>query len=176
MKRMDPLKSPRPDGFGACFYQKHWLTVGDDVCAAVLKILKGDGMISSFNSTIIALVPKKCEPQYVMDFRSISLCNVVYKWVSNVMSNRLKPHMHAIISRNQSAFIPGRHITENLMLAHELLHSMRCKRRGRAGKMAIKLDMANAYDRVEWNYLEAAMKALGFNDQWRRLTMSCIQV
>lgn len=57
---MGPLKSPRQDGLGAYFYQKHWKMVRGDISADVLKILRGDGNVPSLNSTFIALIPKKC--------------------------------------------------------------------------------------------------------------------
>lgn len=60
------------------------------------------------------------------------------------------------------------------MVAYELLHSLKNTRRGKGKKMAMKLDMSKTYDRVEWSYLEAVMKALGFKDQWVKLIMSCI--
>lgn len=100
---MGPLKSPSPDGLRACFYQKFLKVVGGDICTAVLKILSGDGMIPSLNSTSIAYIPKKCNPNFVNEYQPIILCNVVYKLVSKVLTNRLKPHMHSLISKNQSA-------------------------------------------------------------------------
>lgn len=87
LKHMGPLKFPSLDGFDACFYEKHWDIVGDDMCAAVLNILNVDSMVFSFNSTLIALIPKKCNSSVVNEFRSICLCNVVYKLVSKVLAN-----------------------------------------------------------------------------------------
>lgn len=77
LKHMGPMKSLGPDGFGACFYQKYWDIVRDDMCATVLIVLNGDGMISSFNSTLIALELKKCNLSFVNEFRLINICNVV---------------------------------------------------------------------------------------------------
>lgn len=101
------------------------------------------------NSTFIALIPKKNSDDSMSDFCPISLCNVFYKLVSEAITNRLKPLMNAIISCNQSAFIPGRLIIDNIIVAHELLHTLHKQKRGRVGRMAVKLDMSKAYDRVE---------------------------
>lgn len=76
-----------------------------DICAAMLKILCGDGMIPSVNSAYIALIPKICNPTRVTNF-FISLCNVMYKLVSKVLTKRLKPHMHTLISKKLKRIHP----------------------------------------------------------------------
>lgn len=80
--------------------------MGQEVSKAVLSILNGEGMISFINSTFITLIPKKCNTDSVSDFRPINLCNGIYWLVFKVITNRLKPFMHSLISRNQSVFIP----------------------------------------------------------------------
>ncbi|KAF5481319.1 hypothetical protein F2P56_001980 [Juglans regia] len=171
---MAPLKSPGPDGFGACFYQNHWGIIGDDVCAVVLDHLNGNTPFQPINFTYIALIPKKKDPKVVTEFRSISLCNIFYKIVSKVLVNRFKGVLSEIISGNQSAFIPGRIITDNIMLAYEVLHTMKVGKKGKKGNMAIKLDMSKAYDRIEWPFVKAVMKKLGFCLEWTELVIRCI--
>lgn len=83
--QMVPLKSSKPNGFGAVFYQKNWKIVGQDVSEAVLSNLNEEGITPSLNSTFIALIFKKCNDDYVCDFCSINLCNVVYKLISKVL-------------------------------------------------------------------------------------------
>lgn len=140
----------------------------------MLQILNGEGMSSILNKTFIALIPKVTNPEFVSDFRLISLCNVIYKLVSKTIVNRLKHLMSSIISCNQSAFLSGRFISDNILIAYELFHFMQFQKKGSTGRMAIKLDMSKAYDRIEWPYLEAVMKALGFQPPWIKLIMSCV--
>lgn len=123
LHQMAPLKYLGLDGFGASFYHKHWKIVSPEVCDAVLNILNKEGTISSLISTFIALIPNKVNSNSVTNFWPISLCNVLYMFISKTITNRLKPLMHSLISRNQSVFIPDRLIIDNIMVAHELLHS-----------------------------------------------------
>ncbi len=77
---------------------------------------------------------------------------------------------------NQSAFIQGRLITDNILAAFETLHSMQTRMWDKVGFMSVKLDISKAYDRVEWPFLEAAMTRLGFADRWVQLVMTCVQI
>lgn len=108
------------------------------------------------------------------DMRPISLCNVVYKIIAKAMANRLKEVLRDIISPNRATFIPGRLITDNVVLGFECIHAINNKRLGREGFIAMKLDMSNAYDRVEWDYLDKVMDKMGFSDSWRNKVMRCI--
>jgi len=175
LNQMPPLKAPGPDGFSACFYQTNWATIHPEVCEAVLYFLNSGEMEDSINTTHIALIPKNLSPGSVLDYRPISLCNVIYKLISKVLANRLKVVLPDIISPTQSAFIPGRLITYNILVAYETMHSMQSRMWSKTGFMGIKLDMSKAYDRVEWNFLEAVMERLGFEVKWVNLVMKCIR-
>ncbi|CAL8992300.1 unnamed protein product, partial [Prunus brigantina] len=101
------------------------------------------------NLTHIALIPKIPNPESVSQFRPIGLCNFSYKILSKVMANRLQPHMANIISSSQNAFIPGRQIQDNLIIAHEIFHYLKLKKSKKHFDLGVKLDMNKAYDRVE---------------------------
>lgn len=86
----------------------------------------------------------------------------------------MKAVLPSIISHNQNAFVPGRQIQDNILLAHESFHYLKLKREGGNHELGLKLDMNKAYDRVEWDFLEEALLRFGFNHGWVRLVMACV--
>jgi hypothetical protein len=137
--------------------------------------LQGGNIPEGWNETVVVLIPKVQNPESMKDLRPISLCNVVYKLISKVLANRLKVTLDDLISPNQSAFVPGRLITDNTILAYEMTHFMKRKRRGKECYMAVKLDMSKAYDRVEWAFLEGVMRKLGFCEAFVSRIMLCVR-
>ncbi|XP_074314641.1 uncharacterized protein LOC141649868 [Silene latifolia] len=156
LNQMDPLKAP-----------------GSDVVSTVLHILNGNESAKPLNKTNIVLIPKKKAPDKIRDFRPISLCNVAYKLVSKVLANRLKLFLNEIVSENQSAFTPGRLISDNILMAFEVFHYMK-NARSKEGHMAIKLDMAKVYDRIEWDFLRKVLLVLRFDRSWVARVMDCV--
>lgn len=106
-------------------------------------------------------------------FRPISLCNVLFKICSKVLANRLRGLLDEIISEEQSAFVLGRLITDNVLIAYECTHYLK-RKEGKIGACAVKLDMAKAYDRVKWEYLEGIMLKLGFHEDFVSMSF-CIR-
>ena len=130
LKQMHPTKAQGPDGMSAIFFQKYWDVVGNDITCMVLNVLNSDMSIADINRTNITLSPKINCPLKMSNFRPISLCNVIYKLVSKVIANRLKNILPQIISENQSAFLSERLITDNVLVAYELMHYLEHKKEG----------------------------------------------
>jgi hypothetical protein len=176
LESIGDLMAPGVDGMPSIFYKKSWDFVGEKVTSEVLNVLNGGPMLGGWNDTCVVLIPKTTNPESI-DLRPISLCNVVYKLVSKVLANRLKQVLPEIISPNQSAFVRGRLITDNNLLAYECTHFMQNKRGGKEGYAAVKLDMSKAYDRVEWDFLEKMMRKMGFKERWiERIMLSITTV
>ena len=171
LKLMHPTKAPGPDGYQAIFFQKFWGIIGNDVLAVVLGFLNGEEEIAGLNETFISLIPKVKSPEVIADYRPISLCNVVYKLIAKTLALRMKGVMGFLIDEAQSAFVPDRLITDNVIVAFEAFHKLK---KGTGANMAVKLDMSKAYDRIEWPFLEWILGEMGFSDRWVWMIMHCV--
>ncbi|KAL8106853.1 hypothetical protein AgCh_023591 [Apium graveolens] len=172
--QMHPDKAPGPDGMTPAFFQKHLKILGEDVVKMTRKFFRTGVMLRGLNEMNIVLIPKKKNPTMVGDLRPIVLCNMLAKINTKVLANRMKGLLDVVVSDTQSAFIPGRLISDKVMISYEVMHYLNRKRFGKEGFMALKLDMSKSYDRIEWNFLEAMLKKVGFSDWWVHLVMQWV--
>lgn len=148
LKSISLHKAPRPDGYQPIFYQRSWEITGQIVVAFIKNILRGKPIPDRTADTLIALVPKVEKPSKVSQFRSIRLCNMIYKVAAKTIANRTMLLLPALISTLQSSIIQGRQGIDNVVEVREALHSINL-RKGKKGSMVIKLDLDKAYDRME---------------------------
>lgn len=120
LKSMKKNKSPGPDGFNVNFFLHYWNIVGRDFTLAIQSFFKSGCLLRGTNSTAIVLVPKVLHPSSISDYRPISCCNTTYKCISKILASRLKVILPLIISPYQVAFVAGRRIGDNILLAQEL--------------------------------------------------------
>ena len=118
---MHPDKAPVPDGYNGFFFQKNWELIGDEVTKAIQIFFSARKMLKEINPSFVTLNPKSLSPSSLSDFRPISCCNLLYKLITKVQSNRLKLVINELISESQCAFIPGIMISDSSFLAHELV-------------------------------------------------------
>lgn len=94
--------------------------MGDDFTNAIIHFFKTGELNQGLNATSIALIPKFSTPMNMKDFIPISLCSIAYKCITKIIAGRLKLVMTYLVGNSQSTFIPGRHITDNILMAQEL--------------------------------------------------------
>lgn len=171
---INAAKAPGPDGMSALFFQKFWNVIQQQVIGEVQRFFEMGILPREWNYTHLCLIPKTPDPRTISDLRPISLCSVMYKVISKIMAKRLAPVLQEIISPTQSAFVADRLMTDNITIAHEMLHSIGEAQDPNSSKMVVKTDMSKAYDRVEWGYLQSLLCALGFDQKWVRWIMKCV--
>ncbi|KAL0406375.1 UNVERIFIED_CONTAM: hypothetical protein Slati_3951400 [Sesamum latifolium] len=124
-------------------FYQNWEFIATDVWEAVRDFFCGTPMPRSFTATSITLIPKLAQAL---------------------------PHL---ISPSQSGFVPGRLISDNILLAQEMIHQLDL--RHNRGNLVIKLDMLKAYDRINWRFLCSVLAAMGFNSRFISLIRNAIE-
>ncbi|KAJ0886252.1 putative RNA-directed DNA polymerase transcription factor bZIP family [Helianthus annuus] len=165
-------KAPGPDGYTAKFFKAAWGIIGEDIVDAVLEFFINGKILKEINATIISVVPKVKVPNVVNQFRPIACCNVIYKCISKVLCNRLKNVLGKLVSTNQSAFVPGRLISDNILLSQELVKGYEWKQG--CPRVALKIDLQKAYDSVDHGFLEECMKQFGLHAKFVKWVMVCM--
>ncbi|XP_060210413.1 uncharacterized protein LOC132637320 [Lycium barbarum] len=161
---MSSTSSAGPDGFNGTFYQKCWEIIKVDVINFVQSFFYGSGLTKFYSHSCLALIPKVNSPSNFSELRPISLSNFSNKIISKILARKLNPLLPKLISYNQSGFVKGRLITDNILLAQEIVHDIAKTNKG--GNIVIKLDMAKAYDRLSWKLLIGVIKSFGFSEWW----------
>lgn len=164
-------KAPRPDRFPTFFYQQFCDVVGHEVWQVVEEARINARIAKEVNCTFLDLIPKVERLTSFGDFKSISLCNVLYKVIAKVIMNRLKPLLKYIISEEQSGFILRRSNVEGIIIAHEAIHSIR---KAKVQRILIKLDIRKDYDMVDQDFLFRVLERFGFSTHWINWVKACI--
>ncbi|CAL9233674.1 unnamed protein product, partial [Arabidopsis halleri] len=139
----------------------------------VLEFFETGLLPRELNDALVVLIPKVGKPEKITQFRPISLCNVLFKIITKTMVERLKRVMTKLIGPAQSSFIPGRVSTDNIVVVHEAVHSMK-RKKGRKGWMLLKLDLEKAYDMIRCDFLEDTLIAAGLSGLWVQWIMQCV--
>ncbi|CAN1807737.1 Transposon TX1 uncharacterized 149 kDa protein [Linum perenne] len=165
-------KSPGPDGFTSEFFKRSWSLVGGDIVSAVKTYFKNGKLHRSVNYTLLSLIPKKVNASNIRDYRPIACCNVLYKFITKVIASRIAAFLPDVISSTQSTFIKGRHIGDNILMAHELVNGYHLKHI--SPRCALKVDLRKAFDSVNLRYVLTVMEAMGFPKQFITWIEGCL--
>lgn len=170
--QIGPFKAPGPDGLPPVFFQRNW----DLVKTTIIKFIQQSFRQQKFaseDSALVVLIPKMPHPETIAQFRPIALTNVLTKIISKVIANRLKKVISKLVSATQCAFTLGRQASDNIIVAQELLHTIRNKT-GKKGFMVVKVDLEKAYDQVSWPFMRRLLEEIGFSHELISLIMFTI--
>lgn len=138
----------------------------------MLEYFQSEEMLNGVNNTVINLIPKSSHAESVGDYRPIACCNTIYKVISKMLCSRLKLVLPSIIAMNQSAFVAGRTIVQNILICQDLVRIY--NRKNTKKSCLLKIDLKKAYDSVEWGFVEEMLYGLQFPYKFIKRVMGCI--
>ena len=127
------------------------------------QLQEGHLPLYKLNFGVITLIPKKQDAVQIQQYRPICLLNVSFKIFTKVGTNRITQIAHKVIRPTQTAFMPGRHILEGVVVLHETIHELHRKK---MDGVLFKIDFEKAYDKVKWPFLLQTLRMKGFDKKW----------
>jgi hypothetical protein len=152
-------KAPGPNGFTVELFKAYWEIFRHDIYKVVEDSRRSASILKALNATMITLILKENEAKTLDRYRPIALCNVIYKIISKVIENRLKPLLPSLMLQEQASFVEGRQIMDNIIQAHDIIHTLKLQKRG---GMLIQLDLTKDYEKISWHYMIKTFEAFGF--------------
>lgn len=135
-------------------------------------IFNAGKMLKQINATTITMIPKVKNPSSMNEYRPISCCNTLYKYISKMLCNRLRKVLPKFIGESQCAFVEGRCIIQNVLICQKLTKGF--GRKNNKPKCLMKIDLKKACDSVNWEFIEEMMAALQFPWKFIRWIMACV--
>ena len=163
--------APGLDDILVFFYTECLAKVGPDVMATIEEFWARQCNMDQLNRAYKVLIPKVQGAERIRDFRPISLSNSIYLIIAKVLANCLWAVLLSIISPFQSAFLPGRQMSDNIVLAEEIVAAWR---RSNTKGFLWKVDFSKAYDTLDWRFLWNALRRRGFLETWVRWVKQCV--
>ena len=165
-------KTCGPDGYSSEFFKGAWSIVGPEVIDAVQEFFRSGQLLKQWNATSLVLIPKIPNASRMTDFGPISCLNILYKVIARLLTSRLKILLYQVISPSQSAFLPGRLLAENVLLATEIVHGYNWRSIEPRGML--KVDLRKAFDSVRWDFIISALRALLVPEKFINWIHQCI--
>jgi exonuclease III len=162
LKNMTNGKSPGSDGITVDFLKFFWKKLGTFVVRSLNEGLQRGEMSISQKEGLIICIPKGDKPrEFLKNWRPISLLNVTYKIGSSCIANRIKKVLHSLIHEDQTGFLAGRYIGDNLRLIYDIIHHLNTTNKP---GLLISIDFEKAFDSVSWKYMKNVLQEFGFKE------------
>jgi len=151
------------------FFHECEQEVAPDLLQAFTAMLNEGATLTFINKGVITLIPKSGDRARLNNWRPITLFGSIYKILAKVLAGRLQAALPHIIRPNQTGFVEGRSILDNVFIAQEALG---WAEESNQDLVLLLLDFEKAFDRIEWNFLFTALEKLGFEKTWIRWVRS----
>ena len=160
LKQMSNNKSPGSDGFTTEFFKFFWIDIGHFLVRSINYAYENGELSSTQKEGIITCLPKGDKPkEFLKNWRPISLLNVSYKLASACIANRLKKVLPALISPDQTGFIAGRYIGENIRALYDIMYYTE---KNNVPALLLLIDFEKAFDSVAWSYIHKVLNFFNF--------------
>lgn len=162
LKKMKNNKSPGSDGFTTEFFKLFWVNIGKFIMRSInFGFSKGELSVTQ-KQGIITCIPKEGKnKQFMKNWRPISLLNTTYKLASSCIAERIKCVLEKLISTDQTGFIPGRYIGENIRIIYDIMHHTE---KNDIPGILLLIDFEKAFDSISWTFLYKTLKFFNFGD------------
>ncbi|CAM6124136.1 unnamed protein product [Calypogeia fissa] len=164
-------KAPGIDGLTAKVFKACWDFIREDLLAMVLDFWATGTLAHCIKEGVLKLIPKKADKRRFKDWRPLTMLTTIYKLIAKIIALRIKVFLPRMIAPQQTGFIPGRHILENISVAWLTMDWIKAKR---LPSIFLKLDFEKAFDRVHHGYLWETLRCLGFSPHLVSLIQSLL--
>jgi hypothetical protein len=160
---MNKLSSPRPDWFGPSFFPSFWETIAADVFGVFSSFYNGSIDLARINRAFLVLLPKNDSTTHPSQFHPISLQNCIMKSITKALTSRLQRGIHSLVDADQTGFLSGRRISENIVYATDLLRTCHIRQ---APTIVFKIDFRKAFDSMNYDSLLVILRGRVFDEKW----------
>lgn len=153
-------KSPGSDGFTTEFFKFFWKNLGNFIVRSLNYGFSSGQLSVTQRHGVIVCIPKGDKPrQFLKNWRPITLLNIIYKIASGVIANRIKRVLDRLISEDQTGFLSGRYIGENIRTVYDI---MKYLDDADIPGMLMLIDFEKAFDSVSWDFIDKVLKYFNF--------------
>ncbi|CAI5482211.1 unnamed protein product [Closterium sp. Yama58-4] len=156
-------KSPGKDGLPKELFERHWDVLGKDFLRMAQSFVVSASIPASIKEAVTILLHKKGEKDKLDNYRPITLLNFTYKVLARVVANRMKLHLHKVISAEQYGFIPSRRISDAIGVVADVIEAAK---RGNEDWYMLLVDFRKAFDSVSRSFLFSVLKEMGFPERF----------
>ena len=178
IKSLQNNKTPGEDGLPAEFYKFFWQDIKTPLLSSFIYSSEKGFLSITQKRGILCLIPKKSDPLKLKNWRPISLLNQDYKIMAKLIAERIKICLHNLIDADQSGFLKGRYIGQNITTVFDIMHFAESEN---IPAILVSVDFEKAFDKLDWSFVHKSLENYNFPPfirQWVKILytdiVSCV--